>query len=81
MTGDATAGIASPGHIRSIPKVELHVHVEGAATPSTLASLAKKNTIELPVHDPADLYSYEGFVAQLLELRANMGEPGRVFRP
>lgn len=60
MTKDIKVGTASPEHIRSIPKVELHVHVEGAATPSTLASLAKKNDVHLPVQDPADLYVYEG---------------------
>lgn len=51
---------ASALHIRSIPKVELHVHVEGAARPSTVAALANKNGIKLPVQDPADLYVYSG---------------------
>jgi adenosine deaminase len=51
---------ASPEHVRLIPKAELHVHVEGAARPSTLADLARQNGIELPVQDLASLYVYEG---------------------
>lgn len=51
---------ASPEYVRSIPKVELHVHVEGAARPSTLAVLARQNGIKLPVQNFADLYTYEG---------------------
>jgi adenosine deaminase len=35
--------------IEAMPKVELHVHIEGAVRPETLLSLAKKNRIELPV--------------------------------
>ena len=54
------AELASQDHIRALPKVELHVHVEGAARPTTLASLAKNNEVQLPVADPSDLYVYEG---------------------
>lgn len=35
--------------IAAMPKVELHVHIEGAVRPETLLTLAKKNNIELPV--------------------------------
>ena len=41
-----------------MPKVELHVHVEGAAPAATIAELARRNGIDLGVDDPADLYRY-----------------------
>jgi len=47
-------------HVRALPKVELHVHVEGAATPATVAELARRNGVALGVDDPADLYRYDG---------------------
>jgi adenosine deaminase len=37
------------------PKVELHVHLEGAMRPSVLLELARRNGIELPARDEAGL--------------------------
>lgn len=34
--------------IRAMPKVELHVHLEGAIPPVTLLALAKRNGVGLP---------------------------------
>jgi adenosine deaminase len=45
--------------VRALPKVELHVHVEGAASPHTVAELARRNGVDLGVDDPADLYRYK----------------------
>jgi adenosine deaminase len=42
----------------SLPKVELHCHVEGTMRPQTVAELAAKNGRSLPVENPADLYHY-----------------------
>jgi adenine deaminase len=50
--------IPSDAHVRALPKVELHVHVEGAVAPSTIADLARRNGVDLGVPDPADLYRY-----------------------
>lgn len=50
---------AADEHVRRLPKMELHVHVEGAAPPSTIAELASRNGVDLGVDDPADLYRYE----------------------
>ena len=45
---------------RKIPKAELHVHLEGAILPGTLAELANKYNVELPPHDEVtDLYDYK----------------------
>jgi adenosine deaminase len=49
---------ASDAQIRALPKVELHVHVEGAVAPSTIAALAAANGVDLGVADPAELYRY-----------------------
>ena len=51
--------LAAPDHpLRSLPKVELHCHVEGTARPATVAELAAKHGIPLGVQAPEDLYSY-----------------------
>lgn len=49
---------ATDDHLRRLPKVELHCHVEGAARASTIADLARKHDVTLPVEDPADLYEF-----------------------
>ena len=36
---------------RRMPKVELHVHLEGAIRPTTLLNLAQRNRIQLPAND------------------------------
>jgi aminodeoxyfutalosine deaminase len=38
-----------------MPKVELHVHLEGAMRPAVLLELARRNQIELPARDEAGL--------------------------
>lgn len=38
-------------YIQKIPKVELHVHLEGSTQPETLLALAQKYNHPLPVHD------------------------------
>ena len=50
--------IADDAFVRALPKAELHVHVEGAVRPATIAALARKNGVDLGVDDPADLYHY-----------------------
>ncbi len=49
---------ATTEHVRRLPKVELHCHVEGASRAATIAELAQRNGVALPVEDPADLYSF-----------------------
>jgi adenosine deaminase len=52
-----------------MPKVELHVHLEGSILPRTLIKLAKRNHINLPADDEAgltDIYRFCNF-EQFLE--------------
>jgi len=54
----------SDDQIRRLPKAELHVHVEGAVVPATIADIARRNGVDLGlppgVDDPAALYRYDG---------------------
>lgn len=50
---------------RSLPKVEMHVHLEGAMRPATLLRLSRKHDISLPVRtveETARLYEYTTFL-------------------
>ncbi|TIH34823.1 adenosine deaminase [Subtercola vilae] len=53
---DETAARAS-----GYPKIELHVHLEGAIRPATLLALAKKNNAVLPVSTLAELEAFYEF--------------------
>ena len=47
--------------IRQMPKVELHVHLEGAIQPATLLELARRNGVRLPADDVAGLQRWYQF--------------------
>lgn len=47
--------------IRQMPKVELHVHLEGAIQPATLLTLAQRNQVALPATDVAGLQKWYRF--------------------
>jgi adenosine deaminase len=47
--------------IKKIPKVELHVHLEGAMRAETLQKLARKNHIDLPVHSLEEIKRWTVF--------------------
>lgn len=47
--------------IRSMPKVELHVHLEGSIRPETLLELAERNGVELPARTVAELREWYAF--------------------
>ncbi len=46
---------------RRIPKVELHVHLEGSIRPATLLQLAERNGVSLPASDEAGLRDFYRF--------------------
>lgn len=50
--------------VRSMPKAELHVHLEGAIRPGTLLKLAQQNNVSLPTQDIdglRDFYRFRDF--------------------
>ncbi len=50
--------ISLEDYIRRLPKAEVHLHLEGAIEPATLAELAARHGMPPP---PADLYRYTDF--------------------
>jgi adenosine deaminase len=47
--------------IRQMPKVELHVHLEGSIRPETLLHLAEKNNVSLPVNSLDEIWEWYQF--------------------
>jgi len=47
--------------VREMPKVELHVHLEGSIAPATLLTLAQRNGVALPADDAAGLREFYRF--------------------
>jgi adenosine deaminase len=50
--------------ITRMPKVELHLHLEGSITPATLIDIAQRNDVEIPARDVAgvaQLFNYHSF--------------------
>lgn len=45
--------------LATLPKVELHCHIEGTMRPGTVADLAMQHGVALPVDDVSELYDYE----------------------
>lgn len=45
----------------ALPKVELHVHLEGAMPPATLLALARRHRVDLPASDEAGLREWFRF--------------------
>ena len=46
---EMTMDDATRNYLEAVPKVELHVHLEGAIRPETILEIAKRNRVDLPV--------------------------------
>lgn len=61
-SGGAARGAAGlEAFLAALPKVELHVHLEGAMQPATLLALARRRRIALPADDAAGLADWFRF--------------------
>lgn len=56
-----TTATTAETDLAQMPKVELHVHLEGAAQPETLLALARRNGVALPASDVAGLRRWYRF--------------------
>ncbi len=59
MTADIRADLTDTDFIAAMPKVELHVHIEGTIEPETLFRIAERNGIELPYESPEGVLAYQ----------------------
>ncbi len=50
-----------PAYLQAMPKVELHVHLEGSIRPETVLALAQRHSIALPARDLAGLQAWYAF--------------------
>jgi adenosine deaminase len=57
-----------PDYLDAVPKVELHLHIAGAARATTLAEIAAANGVPLP-RPPETLYQRTDFYGFLEVLR------------
>lgn len=48
-------------YLRRLPKVDLHFHLAGTLQPGTLFDLARKNGVDLPNWDAAEIYNFSDF--------------------
>lgn len=59
VTPDVRSDLSDYEFIAALPKVELHVHIEGTIEPKTLFAIADRNDIELPYDTPEGLLKYQ----------------------
>ncbi len=53
--------MALADYLRAMPKVELHVHLEGTVQPDSLFELARRNGVHPPVSDAGELQAWYTF--------------------
>ena len=67
--------------LRRMPKAELHVHLEGTASPQTLWTLAQRNHVALPwsslreLRGAYDFASFDDFIRLWMKLHACLRAP------
>jgi aminodeoxyfutalosine deaminase len=60
----------SASFIRSLPKAELHLHLEGSVTPDTLVELSARHDSPLDLAQAQALFQYSDFTGFLLAFKA-----------
>jgi aminodeoxyfutalosine deaminase len=66
-----SASQVPPGWLRSLPKAELHLHLEGSIAPETLAELSQRQGRQvLSVDEARSLYRYSDFSGFLMAFKA-----------
>src|SRR5947209_4232749 len=61
--------MASTSFIRSLPKAELHLHLEGAVTPQTLVELRQRHGKASTLAEAESLYQYKDFLGFLMAFK------------
>src|SRR6202158_4402386 len=64
------ASTASSAFIASLPKAELHLHLEGSIDPPTLFELKKRHGKKGTLAEVEQLYRYENFSSFLMAFKA-----------
>ena len=59
----------SSGFIHSLPKAELHLHLEGSVTPQTLLELRNRHGKQSTIAETDSLYHYEDFLGFLMAFK------------
>src|SRR5438132_13744841 len=59
----------SPGFIHSLPKAELHLHLEGSVSPETLVELRQRHGKASTIEDARELYQYKDFIGFLMAFK------------
>src|SRR5579863_1751572 len=54
-----------PEHIASLPKAELHLHLEGSIRPAVACALAERHGVELSEEEVRRRYAYTNFAGFL----------------
>ena len=65
MAGDPAAASSIPTWIEQLPKAELHLHLEGSATPETLLALAEQRGRTLSLAEARRRFVYKNFLGFL----------------
>ncbi|MFK8025126.1 MAG: adenosine deaminase [Ilumatobacter sp.] len=78
MSPDNTSPPIDAALFGSLPKVELHCHIEGTMRPATVEDLARRNGIVMPTDDVTALYDYEdltGFLEVFWLVQSTLATP------
>ena len=59
MSDSIRADLDDRQFVAAMPKVELHVHIEGTLEPETLFAIAERNGVQLPYATPGDVADYQ----------------------